>query len=252
MVAIQRNTEPTTGLGLFLQQVAQAEPLPPEEERELARRHRETGDPDAARRLIFSNLRYVVKVAFEYRHYGCDLMELIQQGCLGLAEAVARFDPDRGTRLVTYASWWIRDAIRLSIMRARSVSAKGTTRAERKLCGATTNPKAPQWDVCLEDVSPGQLACTATPESALLAAEEREQAVRAVRAALARLDEREQEIATKRFMADDPETLSKLGERFGVSRERARQIAERAKRKLQATLEDALEADREPTFACRK
>src|SRR5678815_3893118 len=95
-------------LSAYLNRIDQYRLLTPEEERELARRWKQAGDPQAARGLTLGNLRFVVKIAFEYRTYGLRLLDLIQEGNLGLLVAVDRFDPDRGVRLTTYAVWWIR------------------------------------------------------------------------------------------------------------------------------------------------
>ena len=242
MVLVPRHdNEHRNGFSLYLASAAPYHPISVEEERALARRYRATRDPEIAKTLLLSNLRYVVKIALEYRRYGCDLNELVQQGNLGLAEALDRFDPDRGARLITYASWWIRDSIRQSIARTKSVSAKGTTRAERKLGGCSDNPDAPKRDICIDLVCPTALPVSDDPEDALAELEQRTILAEAVRRALRDLDPRERTIVERRFMADDPESLSALGERFGVSRERARQIAERAKKKLRASLQTALD-----------
>ncbi len=241
MVLVPRHeNECRSGFSLYLASAAPYHPISVEEERELARRYRETRDPEIAKTILLANLRYVVKIALEYRRYGCDLNELVQQGNLGMAEALERFDPERGARLITYASWWIRDSIRQSIARTKSVSAKGTTRAERKLGGCSDNPNAPKRDVCIESVCPNDLPVGDDPEDALMEMEERTILAQAIRRALKDLDARERLIVERRFMADDPESMSKLGDHFGVSRERARQIAERAKKKLRSCLEASL------------
>ncbi len=103
-------------LGLYLAEVARIPPLSPEEERELARRMRE-GDIEARNRLVLAHLRLVVSIAREYGDTGLDLLDLIQEGNIGLLEAAARFDPDRGFRFSTYARWWIRQAIGAAIER---------------------------------------------------------------------------------------------------------------------------------------
>ncbi len=103
-------------LGLYLAEVARIPPLSPEEERELARRMRE-GDIEARNRLVLAHLRLVVSIAREYGDTGLDLLDLIQEGNIGLLEAAARFDPERGFRFSTYARWWIRQAIGAAIER---------------------------------------------------------------------------------------------------------------------------------------
>jgi RNA polymerase sigma-32 factor len=119
-------------LGGYLHRIDQIALLTPDEEVALARRWFEERDPDAARRLVLANLRFVVKIAFEYRTYGVKLLDLIQEGNLGLLVAVERFDPRKRNRLTTYAVWWIRAYIQEHIRRQWSLVRFGTTRAEQR------------------------------------------------------------------------------------------------------------------------
>lgn len=237
MVAVrQSKDELRDGFSTYLSSIANHPPIPVERERELARRFKETGDKTAAKELMLANLRFVVKVALEYRRYRCDLNDLVQEGNLGLAEALQRFDPERGTRLVTYAAWWIRDRIRQKIARSRSVSAKGTTRAERKLSSSGSESGGLPRDLPLDWVDPARLATFEAPDVELIRAEETERLRRAVAEELEVLDNRERHIARMRFLAEQPLPLSALGDQFGVSRERVRQLAERTRKKLQNRL----------------
>ena len=120
-------------LRAYLAQIGQFPLLTAAEERELARRWYEAHDVEAARRLVVANLRFVVKIANEYRGYGLRAMDLIQEGNLGLMVAVKRFDPNRETRLISYAVYWIRAYILAYIMRNWRLVRLGTTRAQRKL-----------------------------------------------------------------------------------------------------------------------
>jgi RNA polymerase sigma-32 factor len=106
--------------------------LSPHEEAVLARRWKEARDPRAGRLLVVCNLRFVVKIAFEYRTYGVRILDLIQEGNVGLLVAVERFDPERKNRLTTYAVWWIRAYIQDFIRRQWSMVRFGTTRAEQR------------------------------------------------------------------------------------------------------------------------
>src|SRR5262245_8130755 len=106
--------------------------LTPAEERVLALRWQKQNDRDASQQLVLANLRFVVKIAFEYRPYGIRLLDLIQEGNLGLLVAVDRFDPERNVRLTTYAVWWIRAYIQEYIRRSWSLVRFGTTRAEQR------------------------------------------------------------------------------------------------------------------------
>ena len=117
----------------YMVQVNRFDLLSPEEEHDLAVSHSKDGDMDAAHRLICANLRFVVKVANEYRGYGLRLLHLVQEGNIGLMMAVKKFDPSRGTRLITYAVWWIRAYIQNYIMRSWSLVKIGTTQMQKKL-----------------------------------------------------------------------------------------------------------------------
>jgi RNA polymerase sigma-32 factor len=117
----------------YMVQVNRFDLLSATEEHELAIRHLRDGDTEAAHRLICANLRFVVKVANEYRGYGLRLLDLVQEGNIGLMMAVKKFDPARGTRLITYAVWWIRAYIQSYIMRSWSLVKIGTTQMQKKL-----------------------------------------------------------------------------------------------------------------------
>lgn len=104
-----------------------------EEEYALAARYRREGDIEAAHRLICANLRFVVKIANEYRAYGIKLLDLVQEGNIGLMMAVKKFDPERGIRLISYAVWWIRAYIQNFVIRSWSLVKIGTTQAQKKL-----------------------------------------------------------------------------------------------------------------------
>jgi len=107
--------------------------LTKEEEYDLAVRYRETGDREAAQKLVTSNLRFVVKIAMEYSKFGARLIDLIQEGNVGLMQAVKEFNPYKGVRLITYAVWWIRGQIQEFLMRHYSMVRIGTTHSQRKL-----------------------------------------------------------------------------------------------------------------------
>ena len=117
----------------YLVQINQFPLLTQEEERDLAVKYRKSNDIEAAHKLITSNLRFVVKVAFEYKSYGIKLLDLIQEGNIGLMMAVKKFDPDRGYRFISYAIWWIRAYIQNFIIKTWSLVKIGTTQAQKKL-----------------------------------------------------------------------------------------------------------------------
>jgi RNA polymerase sigma-32 factor len=117
----------------YLGRINQFPLLTAEEEFELASRYRKHSDIEAAHKLITSNLRFVVKVAFEYKSYGTKLLDLIQEGNIGLMMAVKKFDPYKGYRFISYAIWWIRAYIQNFIIKTWSLVKIGTTQAQKKL-----------------------------------------------------------------------------------------------------------------------
>lgn len=248
-----------------------------EEEQELARRYREEGDAAAARALVESHLRLVVSIARSCGRGRSAMPDLIQEGILGLMKAVTKYDPARGVRLSTYASWWIRAYIYQYTMANARLVRMVTTYPQRKLFfslrrersrmeahGETAEPQALAArlrvpvsdvvemdarlngkDVTLEGAS-NDLAGAASwggqdrsnAEEAL-AAWQVQRAVRAKMEALeTTLDERERAIIAQRLTADEPMTLGEVGRRFGISRERVRQLESRLKKRLQVHLRD--------------
>src|SRR5690242_10002748 len=121
------------GLSRYLSEIRKFPLLTPEDEYMFAKRLKEHGDADAARRLVTSHLRLVAKIAMGYRGYGLPVSEIVSEGNVGLMQAVKRFDPDKGFRLATYAMWWIRAAIQEYILRSWSLVKMGTTAAQKKL-----------------------------------------------------------------------------------------------------------------------
>src|SRR5262252_3921550 len=119
-------------LSLYLTEINRYSLLKVEEEQKLARRFKK-GELQAGHRLVTANLRFVVKVAYEYRSYGIRMSDLIQEGNIGLMKAVQKFDPDKGIRLISYAVWWIRAYIQNYILKSWSLVKLGTTQAQRKL-----------------------------------------------------------------------------------------------------------------------
>jgi RNA polymerase sigma-32 factor len=117
----------------YLVQINQFPLLTQQEEFQLAVRYRKNNDIEAAQKLITSNLRFVVKVAFEYKSYGVKLLDIIQEGNIGLMMAVKKFNPYKGYRFISYAIWWIRAYIQNFIIKTWSLVKIGTTQAQKKL-----------------------------------------------------------------------------------------------------------------------
>ncbi len=132
-VSAHRPLEPVDPLKRYVQEISRYPFLSPKEEREMALAYQETGDREAARKLVTSHLRLVVKIASEYRTAYGNLLDLIQEGNLGLMRAVKSFDPDKGARLSHYASWWIRSYILKHILDNFRLIKIGTTQAQRRI-----------------------------------------------------------------------------------------------------------------------
>ena len=133
---------PASALTRYMAQLRHHAPISREEEHALAVRWREEGDVEAARQLVLSNLRLVVKIAMEYRRAWTNTLDLIQEGNVGLLEAVQRYDPYQGVKLSSYAVYWIRAYILKYILDNMLSVRRGTTRASRKLFFRLNNEQA--------------------------------------------------------------------------------------------------------------
>ena len=168
-------------LGSYIRQVRGIPALTREEEQALARRYRDEKDQDAARRLVVANLSLVVKIALMFRRAIANALDLIQEGNLGLLQAVEKFDPDMGVRFTTYAAWWVKAYILKYLLDNARLVRVGTTNARRKLIynlqrekarldalGIAAGPKllAERFGVSEEDVRDVQATLEA-PEIAL-------------------------------------------------------------------------------------
>jgi RNA polymerase primary sigma factor len=258
-----RPRAPQDSFALYLQEIGNHPLIGPEEERRLARRIR-AGDRSALDRMVESNLRFVVSVARRYRHLGVPLQDLVTEGNLGLLEAAERFDERRGVRFTSYAVWWVRQSIisairqqigivRVPASRRRGRMALESGRTPRRTKGSALDGEAPEAPgVSADPRSPfgvrylsldaplGDLRRTRGTLLGELVAREAvvDPADRVDRAALrdlldrslTLLDEREARVIRLSFGLEDgePQTLGEIGDRLGVSRERVRQIRERA------------------------
>lgn len=248
-----------------------------EHELELTRRWKESQDPGVGDQIVRAHLRYVVAIALKYRRYGLPLSELIAEGNFGLVHALAKFEPERGNRFVTYAAYWIRAYVLNYIIRSWSLVGVGSgalrskmffklrrervrvtnlvgegEEADRMLAERFNLPteqisamlrRLESRDVSLdsnvfEDSAVRMVDTLVSPDrdsEQVASAGEVGDIVRdTVRDAVRTLDERERYIVEHRLMADreDELSLAEIGRRLGVSRERARQLEARAKRKL--------------------
>ncbi len=253
-------------LQLYLREVGQHSLLSREEETELAIRVREHKDPEAAYRLITSNLRLVVKIAIEFqRIWMQNLLDLIQEGNIGLMQAVQKFDPYKGVKFSYYASFWIKAYILKFIMDNWRLVKIGTTQAQRKLFfrlkkekqrliseGFDPKPKLlserlgvseqevtdmdqrlDRWEVSLDaPIKEGseneriEFISTQAPSPESQVAKKEMEAIIREKVELFKkdLNEREVYILENRIFSDTSKTLQEIGENYGITRERVRQI----------------------------
>ncbi|MGH6944763.1 MAG: RNA polymerase sigma factor RpoH [Geminicoccaceae bacterium] len=152
---------PRGDLELYLEQARRFPMLDAQEERRLAERYRDHEDEDAARRLLGSHLRLVIKIARGYAGYGLPLGDLIAEGNLGLMRALAKFEPERGFRFSTYAMWWVRAAIQEHVLHNRSLVKMGTTAAQKTLFFNLGRLKHELGEVSEGDLAPDAVASIA-------------------------------------------------------------------------------------------
>lgn len=132
-VVDSRAIAPADPISLYLQEIRKYPLLTKEQEESLTKKYYETKDPEAAQALVTANLRFVVKIAAEYSKFGARLIDLVQEGNMGLMHAVREFNPYKGVRLITYAVWWIRGYIQEYLMKQYSLVKIGTTQNQKRL-----------------------------------------------------------------------------------------------------------------------
>ena len=268
-------------MAAYLREVQRHPLLTPEQTHELAIRFVQTQDPAAAAQLVTSNLRLVVKIAYEYRRAYKNIMDLVQEGNIGLMQAVKRYDPYRGVKLSSYAAWWIRAYILRFVLNNWRLVKLGTTQAQRKLffnlrkkraelvamgIDPTNAEVAKQLNVPESDVAEMDVRLQSNEKSldapvgdaegrsiakvdmmpsagagpeALVADEEMQALLREKLAEFRKTlagKEKELAIFDERLVAEDPLTLQDLGDRFGISRERVRQLEQRMTSRLREYL----------------
>lgn len=278
---------PFDPLQRYLVEIRRFPLLTREEEHRLAVEYKEYGKVEAAYKLVTSNLRLVVMIAREYQRAFKNLLDLIQEGNMGLMEAVKNFDPYRGVRFPSYAVWWIRAYIIRYIMSDWRMVKIGTTQAQRKLFfnlqkekekieaeGLDAGPKllAERLNVKEDEVVEMQqrlagrdLSTDAplggdeeatllhflpdqknSPEEDFAETEYRRLLSDKMEQFAAGLRDKELVIFRERLLNEEPLTLREIGEQYGISRERVRQIEDRVKKKLKAYLSKELKDSRSP------
>ena len=271
-----RRERATTGdsLNAYIREIARFHPLPLEEEKALGRRIQQ-GDREALNRLVEANLRFVVSYSKRYRGLGLSFLDLIHEGNLGLIEAAKRYDPERNVKFISYAVWWVRQAIfhalseharvfrlpqKLSGQVSKMQNAREELAAELER-QPTTEEIALKTDLSEEEVENLRLASgedlslsTAVGEDGTLELGDmleqdtippvelelmRTSFAERIQAMVKDLDEKERDVIRMRFGLDgeEPRTLQEIGESLGLSRERIRQIESRAKEKLRRSRE---------------
>lgn len=221
----------------YLRVIRRYPPLTREREHALALRARR-GDPSARQALVKHNLAFVVALARRVRRGGLRLEDLVQEGNLGLLRAVEKFDPHAGTRFLTYATWWVRAYLGKYVKEARSSVRphSGTVAlADLSLDAPLEDGDASPLDFLVSQAVP--------PDDACMAAERDREVRQSLRALRARVGELGWDIVRDRLEQDSPKTLAEIGQRFGVSRERVRQVEVRLKQLLQRHLRATAEAD---------
>ena len=256
--------------------------LEKDHELELATRWRDKGDEKALHELVQSYTRLVVSMASRFRNYGLPMGGLIQEGNIGLMQAASRFEPERGLRFSTYASWWIRSSIQDYVLRNWSIVRTGTTAAQKSLffnlrrLRAKIESKngqeglgdegrrqiAKELDVNIGEVEDMEARLAANdqslnatigedgetdwqsfladsrpnPEEVVIGMKDAQTRSAWLQQALGELSDREQTIIRERHLVYEPVTLEELGKQLGVSKERVRQLEQRAMDKLKVSM----------------
>jgi RNA polymerase sigma-32 factor len=268
----------TSTLDIYIAEINRYPILSADEEFRFAVKFKKYNDMEAAEKLVVSNLRFVVKIAHEYRNYGVKLPDLIQEGNIGLMHAVKKFDPYKGYRLISYAVWWIRAYIQNFIIKSWSLVKIGTTQAQRKLFFKlgqakkkleALSQKNPEFGEIAESLGVKQTEIEEMDqrltyrdlsldshiggegetshldyltyegedqETSLIKKEEMDIVKRNIAGALTNLNERESYIVKHRIMTDSPITLQEIGNKYNITRERARQIEKQALKKLRLAI----------------
>lgn len=269
---------PTDSLSRYMAEIRRYALLSPEEEHELAVQYKEYGDVQAAYRLVTANLRLVVMIARSYQRAFQNLLDLIQEGNVGLMDAVRHFDPYRGVRFPSYAVWWVRAYIIRYIMNNWRMVKLGTTQAQRKLFfnlqkekerleaeGYSPEPKRLAHNLGVKErevvemeqrmaardlsvdapLNAGDESATfldfladqsANAEEAVSTLEYQQLIRRKLTDFARTLEGKEEVIFNQRLFAEEPLTLQDIGDQYGISRERVRQLESRLKKKLKEYL----------------
>ena len=265
--------ESSDALNYYLAQLRETPLLSKEQEEELFHRLQNSEDVDAARKLVMSHLRFVVHIAKSYKGYGLPLLDIIQEGNVGLMKAVKKFDPSKKVRLLSFAIYWIRAEIHEFVLKNWRIVKVATTKAQRKLFFKLRSKKtSSNWlseqeandiaselnvdsktvklmesrlsgtDVAFDPVvgDENAPACNLTknknPLSVLEMQDSDDDNSKKLNLALNKLDERSRDIILQRFLSEKKPTLDELSKKYCVSKERIRQIEEKSLNTLKETI----------------
>ena len=265
--------ESSDALNYYLAQLRETPLLSKEQEEELFHRLQNSEDVDAARKLVMSHLRFVVHIAKSYKGYGLPLLDIIQEGNVGLMKAVKKFDPSKKVRLLSFAIYWIRAEIHEFVLKNWRMVKVATTKAQRKLFFKLRSKKtSSNWlseqeandiaselnvdsktvklmesrlsgtDVAFdpieedENAPAGYLTQNTNPLSVLETQDSNDDSSKKLNLALNKLDERSRDIIFQRFLSEKKPTLDELSKKYCVSKERIRQIEEKSLNTLKETI----------------
>jgi alternative sigma factor RpoH len=258
----------------LLKEVSKYSLLSPEEEKRLARRFRKYKDKEAAKKLAIANLRFVIKIALEYKNWGIPVEDLVSEGIIGLLFAIKKFDPDKGVKFISYASYWIKAFIHNYILSNFSIIKLGTTQDERrifanifkikdetreediqkqaqrlnvdeekiKLMDARVRSRDVSLDSPQDDEGSLKLADilkaeeTFDPLHKVEMEDAREFIYRRLNDAFLHLTSQEKQVIQQRYLNPKPKTLKELSDELRISKERIRQVEKRAFQKLRTAL----------------
>lgn len=253
----------------YMTEISKYPILTPEEEVRLAKLYHDQKDLEALRMLVQSNLRFVVKVATEYSKFGSRILDLIQEGNLGLLQAIKKFNPYKEIRLITYAVWWIRGAIQEYLLKQHSLMKIGTTPTQKKLfyhlrkqnlpeiastkdlkhLSETLNISEKEIKEMQQRLASHTVSLDSTSDSSFITKDflnvnevdvgddlQQKQEIRHLKSSVDQvkplLNPKELYILENRTLSDFPKTLQAIGHHFGVTRESIRQIEDKLLKKI--------------------
>ncbi|MFZ8802311.1 MAG: sigma-70 family RNA polymerase sigma factor [Candidatus Calescibacterium sp.] len=263
-----------TPFAYLLKEVSKYPLLSPEEEKRLARKFRKYKDKNAARRLALANLRFVIKIALEYKNWGIPVEDLVSEGIMGLLFAIKKFDPEKGVKFISYASYWIKAFIHNYILSNFSIMKLGTTQDERRIFAnifkirdetreediqkqaqklnvdeekirlmdarvrsrdiSLDSPQDDEGSLKLADILKAEE--TYDPLFKVEMEDAKEFIYRRLNDAFLHLTSQERQVIQQRYLSPKPKTLKELSDELKISKERIRQVEKRAFQKLKTAL----------------